>query len=84
MATNDNITCRRKADGSRATSEQQTANLRPHTTTVSAKIVSVWRASPPPRTWVVALGFILIASMVLVQTYEAGREAGFQLAELAR
>jgi hypothetical protein len=84
MANYANTTPRQRAHEVGTPPELQTLHLPSQSTTIYAKIVNVWRASPPPRPWVVALGFILIATMVLVQTYEAGREAGFQLAELAR
>jgi hypothetical protein len=53
-------------------------------TTIYAKIADIWRASPPPRTWVVALAFLVIDGFILTQAYEAGRAAGFTSAELSR
>jgi hypothetical protein len=61
-------------------------SVRPRTdaTITYGKLADIWRASPPPRAWVVALAFLMIDGFILVQTYEAGRETGFQLAELSR
>jgi hypothetical protein len=69
---------------SQAASKLSPATPLPRTAAICARIADIWRASPPPRAWVVALAFLTIGCFILMQTYEAGPEAGFQLAELSR